>query len=310
MLNHISIIMPVYNGEAHLDFSINSIIQQTYSDWELIIVDDGSTDNTPCILQKWASFDSRIHPVRQSHAGVSAARNLALSMMSGEYVTMIDADDALQPQALATMLNIMHSDNNLDMVAAGFCEMNPLTAKTEHRGSLLMGRKDSGSFSVNDGFLAEYMHCNIFCKLLRTQIIKQHRLQFDESRTIGEDHLFSLTFLRKCQKVYILQEELYLYMQWEQSTISRFDSGTLPSTVYIDSVVMYAELARKCDKHWGFALLTHFFRMRNWVKRVITTQKTHEWNNLRKQIDKHLPGLMCKAGLIASLRMFRRLTLS
>ena len=154
------------------------------------------------------------------------------------------------------------------------------------------------------------MHCSIWGKLLRSAIIRQHNLQFDTSLSIGEDHLFALEYLLKCRKIAVLQEELYQYMQWNQSAISSFETGNLPDSVYINSVTLYANMLQSPNTQWSFALLAHFFRMRSWVKRIITTHRVHDWPSMKVQIDRHLPQLMLKAGVMGAFRMIRRMILS
>ena len=301
----ISIIMPAYNADSHLDFSISSVLNQTYTEWELIIINDGSTDSTADILNKWSQKDNRIRHFHQKNSGVSAARNFALELVQGEYITMIDADDALSPDALDLMYQAMTTNECVDMVSVGFCEVSS-TGQVTHRGGLLMGRTDSGLFQVEDGFLAEYHHCSIWGKLLRTNIIRKFSLLFNTNLKIAEDHIFSLQYLQHCRKTVVLQQELYHYMQWEDSAMSRFEQAVLPDTVYTDCAIQYCELATHCNRPWAVALLSHFFRTTLWVKRIITTHRSHDWPKIRNRIYGRLPSLCVRAGIIGSLRMIKR----
>ena len=305
----ISIIMPAYNAAEHLDVSIQSVINQTFTNWVLIIVDDGSSDSTLERAQAWAKQEKRIRVFIQDNSGVSVARNKALDNVKGEYVFMLDADDAITPHALETLHHLATSNRGVDIASAGFCEITPETGEISHRGGLLMGRTDHGHFHTNDGFLAEYMHCSVWGKLFRTRIISQFNLRFNPTLHIGEDHLFLLQYLRCCKTAYIIQDELYQYMQWDKSTISSFESGHHPDSVYINSVTIYANLARDCNKQWSFSLLTHFFRMRDWVKRVIIAHRPHDWGLISNHIDRKLPSLFLHTGIIGTLRMLRRLIL-
>lgn len=301
----ISIIMPVYNGANHLDFSIMSVVEQSYTNWELIIVDDGSTDASASILERWAERDGKIRIFHQLNAGVSAARNLALEQVQGTYITMIDADDALAPDALSLMYQAITAYECVDMVSAGFCEITS-TGQITHRGGLLMGRKDFGIFQIEDGFLAEYQHCSIWGKLLRTDIIRQFSLHFNTELKIGEDHIFSLQYLQHCRKAVVLQQELYHYMQWRDSTMSRFEQAELPDQVYTDCAIQYCELAPHCNKPWAIALLSHFFRASLWIKRIITTHRPNDWPAIRNHMYRRLPSLCTRAGIIGTLRMIKR----
>lgn len=93
----ISVIIPVYNVEKYLGECLGSVAGQTFTDYELILVDDGSTDSSPAIMQRYALSDVRIHIVSQSNKGVSAARNYGLSVAQGDYILFVDSDDTILP---------------------------------------------------------------------------------------------------------------------------------------------------------------------------------------------------------------------
>lgn len=302
----VSIILPVYNGAEHLDSCIQSVLNQTHTDWELIIVDDGSTDETSHIINRWAKKENKIRTFYQTNAGVSTARNRAFTHSRGKYVTMLDADDELIPSALEHMVEQMTNNEKVDMVTSGFSEMYVKSGKTDHRGGLLMGRKDHGLFPVEDAFVAEYMHCGVCSKLYKREIIERAGVRYQEDMGIGEDHLFALQYLQHCRTAAVLQEEVYHYIHWSDSAISKFDEGALNDQCYIDAVTLYSTRISPPNKKWAAALLSHFLRMRSWVKRIITTHRPHDWPKIRKAIDSHLPELLYKSGLTGSLRMLRR----
>lgn len=114
MSEKVSIILPVHNGEAYLHEAIDSVLAQTHSDWELIIVDDGSSDGTATILGSYK--DERIKVFRQENKGVSAARNRGLQEMEGEFLLFLDADDVLYPRSLESRLNKFKGDPELSFV--------------------------------------------------------------------------------------------------------------------------------------------------------------------------------------------------
>ena len=102
----ISVIVPVYKVEQYLKRCVDSILHQTFSDLEVILVDDGSPDNCPAMCDKYAGTDSRVKVIHQKNAGVSAARNAGLSVASGEYITFVDSDDFIDPQMYEKMLAV------------------------------------------------------------------------------------------------------------------------------------------------------------------------------------------------------------
>ena len=107
----VSVIMPVYNTEEYLDDTVRSVIHQTYTDWELLAIDDGSTDASGRILDDWACKDSRIRVFHTANAGVSAARNFGLKHMTGDFIQFLDSDDYLASTAIEDALQTMEKEN-------------------------------------------------------------------------------------------------------------------------------------------------------------------------------------------------------
>lgn len=116
-MSRVSIIIPAYNGDCYLEEAITSILTQTYTDWEIIIIDDGSTDDTPNIIQK---YNDRTKYFRQSNQGVAASRNLGLAKATGEYVAFLDQDDVFLPHKLATQVNVLANHPTVGMVNSGW----------------------------------------------------------------------------------------------------------------------------------------------------------------------------------------------
>lgn len=117
----VSIIVPVFNAAAFLRDSIGSVLAQTRTDWELILVDDGSTDNSLSLCEEYARCDSRIRILRQSNNGPAAARNTGMRSASGEFITFLDADDRLFPDALD---NLLSESGDADVILGNFCKQN------------------------------------------------------------------------------------------------------------------------------------------------------------------------------------------
>lgn len=103
----VSFIIPIYNAEKYLDECIKSIIKQTYSNFELLLVNDGSTDNSAIICDTYANKDSRIKVIHKINGGVSSARNIGLDNAKGEYICFVDADDVIHPKLLETTLSVL-----------------------------------------------------------------------------------------------------------------------------------------------------------------------------------------------------------
>lgn len=115
----VSFILPIYNVEKYLSECVESILAQTYSDFEILLVDDGSLDNCPALCDEWANVDPRVKVIHKSNGGVSSARNAGLKAANGEYVCFVDSDDTLPQEALEKLLSSIEMKNT-DMVVGAF----------------------------------------------------------------------------------------------------------------------------------------------------------------------------------------------
>ena len=122
----ISVIVPAYNAEAFLDQCLESIVAQTYRHLEILVVDDGSTDSTGAICDRWAQRDDRFRVIHQPNGGHSVARNVALDAMTGELVAMVDSDDVLHPEFTATLLDVMQQ-TGADIAVGGYIPFQSAT---------------------------------------------------------------------------------------------------------------------------------------------------------------------------------------
>ena len=117
----LSIIIPVYNVESYINRCLQSILNQSYSDFGLVIVDDGSTDGSAALLDQYASQDERILVVHQQNMGVSAARNTALKLFKGNYLTFVDPDDFISSETIILNMDYLHSNSDIDILQYPYC---------------------------------------------------------------------------------------------------------------------------------------------------------------------------------------------
>ena len=118
-MSKVSIIVPVYKAEQYLHRCVDSILSQSFTDWELILVDDGSPDRSGAICDEYAQKDARIRAIHKENGGVSSARNVALGRMTGKWLTFVDSDDCLYPNALQRWGEVAEQ-NNLDLIQCHF----------------------------------------------------------------------------------------------------------------------------------------------------------------------------------------------
>ncbi|MGN1139178.1 MAG: glycosyltransferase family 2 protein [Ruminococcus sp.] len=213
-----SIIVPVYNTEQFLDKCVSSILAQTYDDFELILVDDGSPDNCPEICDKYVQIDSRIKVLHKKNGGVSSARNLGMSVARGTYIWFIDSDDYIEPFSLQRLFEVQNSYNAELYVfnngtVCGLCSEN-----------------------INDFFKKYYFTyvigfgpCN---KLYKRDVIEANNLQFDTQETIGEDLLFNINYYKAIfssgvKDIYFVGEDYYYYVERDNSAMNTASKGRI-----------------------------------------------------------------------------------
>ena len=226
----ISIIVPVYNCEGDVMRCLESLMAQTYKHWEAICVDDGSTDASPALLDELAARDSRFRVIHQANGGVSRARNVGLDCVRTPYITMLDADDVLEQDALEKMYTCMQ-ENPCDMVLIGIKRV--LKDKVILSGC---GRLSAGKLLAHPSQFFLDVPPGPVAKLYRNDIIRQHQIRFPSGMKIGEDFMFNARYWCYTRTIHVLNECLYLYMESETSVVDKFMSGRLPYETYEQTV--------------------------------------------------------------------------
>lgn len=210
MTNHkISVIIPVYNVETYLPQCIESVLAQTFSDFELILVDDGSKDASLDICKQYAQKDTRIVVIHQENSGVSTARNKGLAVATGTWVTFIDSDDWVDKDFLESFR--VRNNAEADVICQGlkFIDHASGSVKRERRfGSDMIAAPD------NEGKLARYDVLSFgvtVCKCFKMSVIKDFGILFDEKIAYHEDHIFTLEFLSHSKSIVTIDACGYNY---------------------------------------------------------------------------------------------------
>lgn len=217
----ISVIIPVYNTEKYLDRCIESLLRQTLPDFEAILVDDGSTDRSPTICDRYAAADPRIRVVHKANGGVSAARNDGLKLAKGEFVTFMDADDELPDNALRLLYDCV--SDGTDLVMAGYeryDEDGKCSYHVDERFELEITRQE-GIRLMYRPLTFRYMgYC--WGKLFRLSVIRDKGIRFDEDICFNEDRLFVLTYIcRMERKVLFTTKTVYKYHNRKDSAMGK-----------------------------------------------------------------------------------------
>lgn len=208
----ISVIIPCYNSAKYLEACMDSVLKQTMPDFEAILVDDGSADDTLVIASRIAACDTRVQVLHQENAGVSAARNLGLDRARGEWVTFVDSDDLLPPDAFSVMLSAAKAD--VDMVVCAhrtFTEDGKTeTVIPETRWMDLEGEKKRRAVALRliEGDSVLNIMCN---KLHRRELLERQHIRLNQGVRIAEDALFNLEAALLGRGVAYVGRVAYLY---------------------------------------------------------------------------------------------------
>lgn len=245
----ISIIIPVYNTANYLRQCIDCILSQSFTDWECILIDDDSTDDSLQICEEYAEKDVRIKVFCQNHLGVSAARNKGIKEATGEWITFVDSDDYLFPNYLSSFS--LEYDVSLQGYVKGSV---PITYPE------CIISEQVGANYINNGYLLGPV-----CKLFNSRIIKDNELKFDEKLSYGEDVLFNLYYLSYCQSLYVSHNSGYYYRQHSPNTLSRrkkkYDELY---DMYQKHYVIYSHLlksfpnGKKIQNRYTYEMILHF----------------------------------------------------
>lgn len=214
----ISIIVPVYNVEKYLDQAVKSVLGQTYPDWELLLINDGSSDGSPAVCREYEKTDRRIRVFDKENGGVSSARNVGLKEARGEWIAFLDGDDWLEENCLENALN--ETDERTDMVCWNYWENAGASQRRNHPISPSYISVDDAKQLISTAMFPQYSlkkeeksfagiksSCT---KLIRKRILDSG-LKFDTAVKIGEDALFSAMCFEKARKVVFIDQYLYHY---------------------------------------------------------------------------------------------------
>lgn len=202
----ISVIVPVYNCEPYVERCVRSIMEQSYTNLEIICVNDGSTDDSGTILDNLACEDGRIRVIHQANAGVSAARNTGLDAAAGELITFVDSDDAIEPDMYEILLPYF-TDQNIDIVHCGYKRMYLDGSSKEVSGTGKLVRQNT--YAAAECLLSGKMFVGSLCnKLFRAHLLTDVR--FDTTLSINEDVLGNAVLFRKANESIFLDIGKYL----------------------------------------------------------------------------------------------------
>lgn len=210
----VSIIVPVYKVEKYLHRCVDSIIAQSFKDWELLLIDDGSPDNSGKICDEYAAKDTRIRVFHKENGGVSSARNYGLKKAQGTWITFIDSDDWVDVNFIADLYKPIESNSTLDFVQAGCVKINDV-------GIPIVEQKYD-MYEGNDQLLLLLrIRGLVISKLFRFSILKKSSLFFDENMHVAEDMAFTIDYISKVRNYCFIPCIGYYYFQHTESVTHR-----------------------------------------------------------------------------------------
>ena len=246
----VSIIVPVYNAAKYLPECLESILRQTFTDIEVLLVNDGSKDNSLAICNKYAAKDARIRVIDIPNGGVSNARNTGLSYATGTYIQFADSDDIL----CADMTQTLVCEMECERADLAVCSFETVVRK----GRREISRSKTTRPYFGERFVLEMpelstrlaalfvrvggMEC-VWNKLYSRAIIEENVVRFAVEFSYGEDHMFNVAYFRHCEKMVYLDRPLYQYMQWG-GTLSR----RCPANIYENQLRLADALCRLVEE--------------------------------------------------------------
>ena len=270
----VSIIVPIYNAEKYLDSCIQSVLRQTYTNWELILINHGSTDKSGRIAEEYGFADERITVFHQKNLGVSLARNQGIDEATGNYVVFLDADDELIEDCLAKTVNIAE-ETNADVVAGRSCENQEL-----FQDRIIWTGAEALENSLKD-HLFTYSAC---AKLIRREFIGKTR--FTPDIRINEDSYFVFQLLCK-QNVFVLTNDVIYFYRANSESSSR----TVFSEKYFDilkvSDLKYKKIEEQFPQMHDLAK-NMLLKARMNVLRILAVRTRDEYRDVEKKLLEYI----------------------
>lgn len=309
----VSVIVPAYNCVNSLAYCVHSIQQQTFSDWELILVDDGSTDGSNKLCDKFAAEDNRIRVIHKPNGGVSSARNVGIDAATGEHITFCDSDDYLEPDYLENL--VQAAESNPDCGHIWCCFQTVTGYQKENAAPNYISEESVLYYTLKDYMTLHEMWLDTgpWNKLYTAKIIKESGLHFTEALSLGEDWLFNLAYIAASEndRIAVITKPLYNYM--------RGNDESLDSKYRKDLLDIYRRLNDTCLSYlrkWKLPAeqIEIFYNSRFYLYEKVlrntmrapdkTKREKIKWNSTFMQSDEFKESLQARKCFIHPLYLF------
>lgn len=216
----ISVIIPVYNAEKHITKCLDSILLQDFTDYEVVLVDDGSTDGSRALCESYAESCDRIVFLHKENGGVSSARNMGLEHARGEWLGFVDADDTLPQNALSTLKKI--ADDNISLAIGTYIVANESGNEKREEGDFLIQLNKAESVNLLFQTKRYGYQGYLWNKLFRAETVREARLRFNENFRFNEDRLFCVQYICAMKGLAVFTSvPVYHYTKHSESAMGR-----------------------------------------------------------------------------------------
>lgn len=249
-----SVIIPIYNVSKYLDKCINSVLKQTYQDYEIILVDDGSTDLSGEICDVYAKKDQRIKVIHKKNGGLSDARNAGMGIACGDYYYFLDGDDYISERLLQITMNTIE-EQQADMVVMNYTKLDEKgkileTVHFNNSSHNIEHVKQKYEYYIQT-LLQYYQGWEAWNRVFKGSIIREHHILFtDNSRIFAEDLLFLMMYLQFAKKIVCTEEVLYYYLIRDNSIMSEKKKRFNAIQVTALAECFYDYLQKECSEHY------------------------------------------------------------
>lgn len=236
MSKKVTIIIPVFNAESFIDNCISNVLNQTYKNYEVVIVDDGSVDNTKDIILKKEKANKAIKCINNLRKGVSSARNCGIDNSNGEYIVFLDVDDYISPFYLETLVTMLEV-NKSDCAAVSYAtDINKISNELNNEIDILDVSNKKYELLVNSKYsVGGY----VWNKIYKKSVIDKYNIRFDEDISVGEDLLFNFNYFEKAKSVSFKKICLYHYVLNINSAVNN-----LKNEKWFDAIEVYSKLLK------------------------------------------------------------------
>ena len=301
---YLTCVIPVYCCEKYLSAAIESVLEQTFTDFELILIDDGSTDNSGKICDSFQEKDARIRVIHKQNEGVAAARNTGIEAATGQMITFIDADDTIDKKYMSDLIRLAQK-TDADIVASGqsldYPDSSRRESDSDHKCYLfdckkhlkeLIGCSLLRSPQMKHLFPSSFRNgpilTGVCCKIYRTEILKQNRMAFDLNLKIGEDNFFNVQLLPHCKKIAFLDAPYYHYRILNDSAFHSYRGKLNGWPIYFDKIAPYVTKYH-VERFFHIKIVTEIIKLLGY--------QVNDKKQYQKSLQEFIDNRYCKAAL-------------